>query len=51
MSEEPKIEIVEKKKPVIAKKYKDVILPLPKPIVVKKIKPPKNLNFILKKTL
>mgnify|MGYP000161833867 CR=1 FL=1 len=49
VSEEPKIDIVEKQKPIIAKKYKDVILPLPKPIVVTKIKPPKKSKFYSEK--
>ena len=49
VSEDPKIDTVEKQKPVITKKYKDVILPLRKPIVVTKIKPPKKSKFYSEK--
>ena len=43
--EEPLIKDIEKEKPKITKKRDGIILPLPKPIIVTKIKPPKKSKY------
>ena len=47
--EEPLIKDIEKEKPKITKKRDGIILPLPKPIIVTKIKPPKKSKYYSKK--